>query len=285
MEIKNATGPKADEETKVFTAFIRTQSWEVRSEVWEYHGDKPIDFVSLESGSCIGVELCEWMDREQAQWVAERERFRAQIQSEIKTRGLHRFEYFGPRSCCTVQAFVTNLPGRGEKAKVIDDLIEFMVEFELARSFEIYQSSTGIAEVRGSLVPVSLAPFFAQILFYSFPTGTGLSVPLTKATVFEGAPPAESDSAIRSLRQALTAKTIEKAEIYEAEKAATRFVRSLASSSLQLSRCLQCTIHRAGDGGRLRKAPAREPRQDSGDSKHSTQRDRQRSFRPSVLDD
>jgi len=117
-----------------------------------------------------------------------------------------------------VQAFVTNLPGRGEKAKVIDDLIEFMVEFELARSFEIYQSSTGIAEVRGSLVPVSLAPFFAQILFYSFPTGTGLSVPLTKATVFEGAPPAESDSAIRSLRQALTAKTIEKAEIYEAEK-------------------------------------------------------------------
>jgi len=218
VEIKNATGPKAEVETKVFAAFIRTRSWEVRSMVWCYRGEKPIDFVSLETDSVVGVELCEWMDREQAQWVAERERFRAQIELEIKTRGLYQFEYFGPRSRCTVQAWVIKLPGRGEKAKVIDDLLGFMVEFERARSSEIYQSSTPIAGVRGSLVPASLAPFFAQILFYGWPIGAGLGVPLTKATVFEGAPPAEPDSAIRSLRQALTAKTVEKAEIYEAEK-------------------------------------------------------------------
>jgi hypothetical protein len=157
------------------------------------------------------------MDREQAQWVAERDRFRAEIESEIEKRGLYQFEHFGPRSRCTVQALVTKLPGRGKKAKVIDDLLSFMVDFERTRSSEIYKGM-GIAEASGPALPASLARFFATLLFYGWPIGAGLGMPLTKALVFEGSLPVETDSAIRSLRQALIAKIVEKAEIYEAEK-------------------------------------------------------------------
>jgi hypothetical protein len=217
VQIKNATGPKAEEEIKDFTAFIRTRSWEVRSKDWDYRFDKPIDFVSLELGRCVGVELCQWLDRKQAQWVKERDRFRGQIELEIKRRGLYQFEHGGPRSRCAVQAWVTKLPSRAEKRKVIDELLGFMVEFEQTRRSEIYQG-TGIADVPSQLLPVDLAPFFARMIFFAFPTGASLGVVLTKASVFKGAPPAETDSAIRSLRQALTAKTVEKAEIYEAEK-------------------------------------------------------------------
>jgi hypothetical protein len=185
--------------------------------VWCYRGEKPIDFVSLETDGVVGVELCEWMDREQAQWVTERDHFRTQIQSEIAKRGLYQFEYFGPRSCCTVQAWVIKLPGRGEKAKVIDDLLGFMVEFERTKSSQIYRGM-GIAEATSRALPAHLAPFFARILFYGFPTGTGLGVPLTKASAFEGARPEAMDSAVRSLGTALTAKIVQKAESYETEK-------------------------------------------------------------------
>ncbi len=217
MQIKNATGSKAEGEAKVFTAFVRTRSWEIRSRVWDYRSDKPIDFVSLEPGSSVGVELCEWLDRKQAQWVTERDRFRDQIELEIERRGLYQFDHGGPKSCCAVQIWVAKLPSRAEKAKVIDELLGFMVEVERTRRSEIYQG-TGIADVPNQLLPVGLAPFFARMIFFGFPIGTSLGIPLTKASVFEGAPPPETDSAIRSLRQALRAKTVEKAEIYEAEK-------------------------------------------------------------------
>lgn len=217
MQIRNATGPKAEEETRVFTAFIRTRSWEARSDVWEYRSNKPIDFVSLERANSVGVELCEWMGREQAEWVAERNRFRAQIESEIAKRGLYQFEYFGPRSRCTVHAWVIKLPGRAEKAKVIDELIDFIVEFERTKRSEIYRGM-GIAEAIGPALPANLAPFFAQIFFYGGPTGDGLGVPLTKARAFGDTPLAETESAARSLRQALTGKIVAKAEIYEAAK-------------------------------------------------------------------
>jgi hypothetical protein len=87
MTIRNATGPRADYESKVFTAFLETQSWEMRSADWDHRGNAPIDFIWCEAG--IGVELGEWLDREQAQWVAERDRFRNEIESEIEKRGLY----------------------------------------------------------------------------------------------------------------------------------------------------------------------------------------------------
>ena len=48
--------------------------------------------------------------------------------------------------------------------QVIADLLDFMVEFERTRSFDIYRG-TCIAEAKGPILPESLAvPLFAQLL-------------------------------------------------------------------------------------------------------------------------
>jgi hypothetical protein len=188
---------------------------EVRAKDWDYRRDKPIDFVSLEQDNGVGVELCEWMDREEAQSVAERDRFCAEIQLEIDRRG--------PRSHCIVQVCLTKLPGRTQKAKVLEKVVEFIVEFVRTKKAEI--DRTGIAEASGPALPASLAPFFTRIVFTNYPTRGWVS--LTKPWTF-GIAPVELDSAARSLRQALTGKTVAKTRIYEAEK------RQLALSELWL---------------------------------------------------
>jgi hypothetical protein len=87
MPILAATGPKAEQESRVFNSFLETQSWEMRSGDWDYRsGNEPIDFIWWGVG--IGVELGEWLDRNQAQWVAERDRLRDEIESDIAERGL-----------------------------------------------------------------------------------------------------------------------------------------------------------------------------------------------------
>ena len=92
-----------------------------------------------------------------------------------------------------------------------------MVEFERTKGAEIYRGMA-IAEASGSTMPAKLAPVFARIIFYGWPTGAGLGVSLTNAWNFEDAPSSGKDSATRALRQALTDKIVAKAKIYEAEK-------------------------------------------------------------------
>jgi len=215
MPILNATGPKADRESRVLTAFLQTRSREVRAGKWEYSGgNAPIDFIWRDRG--IGVELCEWLDPEQAQWVAERDRFREEIESEIERRKLVQFLPGGRSSRCTVEVLVSKLPGRSDKQKVIDELIQFMVEFEGSHKDEIYRGSV-IAHVSQGLLPSSLSAFLAGLIFYGFP-GQNLGVPVRKAYVFDGGQAVESDSAARSLEQAVRAKIVTKAGTYEAEK-------------------------------------------------------------------
>jgi len=189
---------------------------EVRAKDWDYRRDKPIDFVSLERDNGVGVELCEWMDREQAQSVAEKDRFCGEIQLEIDRRG--------PRSHCIVQVCLTKLLGRTQKAKVLENVVEFIIEFERTKRSEI-DRGIGIAEASGPDLPASLAPFFTRIVFTNYPTRGWVS--LTKPWTF-GSAPLEMDSAARSLRQALMGKTVAKARIYEAAK------RQLALSELWL---------------------------------------------------
>jgi hypothetical protein len=169
MPLRNTVGPKADQESKVFTAFLETQSWEIRSGYWDYrNGNSPIDFIWPEGG--IGVELGEWLDGEQAQWVAERDRLREQIDSEIKKCGLVQFQVGGRDPRCTVEVFVNQLPGRIEKQQVIDQLIHFMVEFEKNHKSEIYRPY-GFISVPSSRLPQSLSAYFASLSFFGLPYG------------------------------------------------------------------------------------------------------------------
>src|SRR6266852_2911592 len=213
MPIRNNIGPKAEQELKVFNAFLQTGSWEMRSANWDYrNGKSPIDFIWCEGG--IGVELGEWLDREQAQWVAERDRLRDQIESEIEKRGLVQFQAGGRDPRCTVEVYVDQLPSRTEKQQVIDELIHFMVEFERNHKSEIYRPY-GIISVSGSELPESLSAHFTRLSFFGFPA-QNLGVPLTKA--FDAGQQVRSDSALRSLAETLEAKIITKAGTYRAEK-------------------------------------------------------------------
>ncbi len=213
MPIRNNIGPKAEQELKVSNAFLQTGSWEMRSANWDYrNGKSPIDFIWCEGG--IGVELGEWLDREQAQWVAERDRLRDQIESEIEKRGLVQFQAGGRDPRCTVQVYVDQLPSRTEKQQVVDELIHFMVEFERNHKSEIYRPH-GIISVSGSRLPQCLSAHFTHLSFFGFPA-QNLGVPLTKA--FDAGQPVRSDSALRSLAETLEAKIITKAGTYRAEK-------------------------------------------------------------------
>ena len=215
MPILDATGPKAEGESRVLKAFLQTQSSDARAGKWVYRGaNAPIDFIWPEGG--IGIELCEWLDSQQAQWVAERDRFREEIESEIEKRKLVQFSPGGRNSRCTVEVLVTKVPGQSDKKKATDELIQFMVEFERNHKKEIYRGNM-IAETSKGLLPSSLSIFVARMIFYGF-LGQNLGVVVKSASVFDGGHPAESNSAIRSLEQALKAKTVIKAESYVAEK-------------------------------------------------------------------
>jgi hypothetical protein len=89
----------------------------MRSPDWDYRGNSPIDFIWREGG--IGVELGEWLDRERAQCVAERDRFRCEIESEIERRGLVQFQTGGRDPRCTVQVHVARLPSGAKKQLVL----------------------------------------------------------------------------------------------------------------------------------------------------------------------
>jgi len=212
MPIRNAVGPKAAYESKVFTSFLDAQGWEMRSGDWDYQNG-PIDFIWCERG--IGVELGEWLDQEQAQWVAERDRFRGEIEAEIEKRGRAQFQNGGRTPRCTVQMYVKQLPSSTTKQKVIDDLIAFMVKFESKRKLEIYQPH-GFISASGSQLPPNLSVYFASLSFFGFIYGGNLGVTLTKA--FDIEHPGRSDSAQQSLTEVLRAKTVNKAETYRAEK-------------------------------------------------------------------
>jgi hypothetical protein len=212
MPIRNAAGPRADYESKVLTAFLDTQSWEMRSADWDYRGNSPIDFIWCDEG--IGVELGEWLDRLQAQWVAERDRFRNEIESEIVKRDLVQFQTGGRDPRCTVHGYVEQLPGGAKKQQVIDELIQFMVEFEKNHKTEICRPY-GCVSVSGSQLPQSLSAYFTRLSFFGF-LAQNLGVPLTKA--FDIGQPARSDSALQSLTETLKAKIITKAETYRTEK-------------------------------------------------------------------
>lgn len=215
MPTLSATGQKAERESQVLKAFLQTQSWETRGGKWECRGaNAPIDFIWREGG--IGIELCEWLDSQQAQWVAERGRFREEIELEIRERNLVQFSPGGSSPRCTVEVVVTKVPSQSDKPKAIDELIQFMVEFERSHKEEIYGGRM-IAEPSKDLWPSSLSSFVGHLIFYGFP-GQNLGVPVRRASVFDGGQAAESNSAIRSLRQALRAKIVTKAEIYEVEK-------------------------------------------------------------------
>ena len=213
MPIRNATGPKAEKELKVFDAFLETQSWEMRSGDWDYrNGNAPIDFIWCDGG--IGVELGEWLDRDQAQWVAERDRLRDQIDLEIERRGLVLFQSGGRDPRCTVEVSVAQLPTRAEKQQVIDKLIQFMVEFEGIHKLEIYRPY-GTISVSGSQLPRSLSAYFASLCFFGFPA-QNLGVLVRKAFDMRSSP--QADSALRSLAETLKAKIITNAGTYRTEK-------------------------------------------------------------------
>jgi hypothetical protein len=225
MNIENAKGPKAEQESKVFASFLQTQDWALRSDTWYYRDGLPIDFVARDGA--IGVELSEWLDPNAAKWVNERDRLRDQIESEIASRNLVQFQPGGRTWRCTVQVHVADLPTRGErKNSVIDELITFMVEFERTNKPAIYQGQA-IATVFASHLPRALSPFFAEIIFYGFPP-PNLGVTLTKALTVDGVHGGETDSALRSLRQTFEAKIISKSEMYAEEK------RSLGLAELWL---------------------------------------------------
>jgi hypothetical protein len=213
MPIRVARGPKAEIDSKVFTAFLGTQAWKMGYANWDCRVGLPIDFVWREGG--IGVELGEWLDPEQGLWVAERDRLRGQIESEIGKRRLVRFQAGGRDPRCTVEGYVERLPSRIDKKRVVDELIRFMVDFERDHTSEIYQPHGYISAPRSQL-PESLSTYFARLSFIRFVHEGNLGVPLTKP--FDIGQPVQSDSALRSLRETTSKKVVEKAETYRTEK-------------------------------------------------------------------
>jgi hypothetical protein len=180
---------------------------------WDYRDGLPVDFVWHEGG--IGVEFGEWLDHEQTRWVAERDRLREQIELEVERRGLRQFQGEGQDPRCTVQVDVDRLPGRADKAQIIDELIRFMVEFETNHNLEIYQPNGHLCVSRSQL-PQGLSLYFTRLSFFGFLYGGNLGVPVMKAFVI--GQPLQADSALRSLRETLSTKIVEKGDTYRVEK-------------------------------------------------------------------
>ena len=163
----------------------------------------PIDFICPELR--IGIELVEWIDPAWAQWVNERERFRDQIDQEIDRRGLARFRMGRNESKCTVQVWVTDLPSRGEKERVIHDLVDFVVEFEAHHRGQIVRSR--LLEIPNADLPQSLKPHFEGITTFEFPM-CDPGVIVTRAGRLD------SRTALEALKARLVAKIVNKAEGY-----------------------------------------------------------------------
>jgi hypothetical protein len=207
---------KEQNQQRTFNAFLLTLPYESRSsEGWISRGlGPPIDFIHKEER--IGVELTEWRGMEQSQWVEERDRFRAELQTAIKERLLSHFNQGGAGYTVEIQ-LEDGPPRRATKPEVIADFLSFLDDF--VRTKRSRFSPRGIAYMSAGELPVLLQPVVYSITVWVLAASNiGIFV-RAKQDVFDPAAlPETSNVAINSFRQRLVEKAVKGADKYIREK-------------------------------------------------------------------
>ncbi|MGO9453542.1 MAG: hypothetical protein ACLQDV_21215 [Candidatus Binataceae bacterium] len=204
----------AERQQRIFDDFLTTQPSEIRFALWTNRGlGPPIDFVSPTLR--IGVELTEWLGQDQSQWVQERDRFRKELIDAIESRNLVNF-LPGGVGCTAVINLIAEPPATHDKAAVINDLLDFLVDFEQDHRSQF--QTDGIIEVPQTQLPVKLRVRFNAITIIHFPSNNPAVVVQRRKLGFDYAVRQPGDVAIRAFRKILTRKIVEGAEKYLSEK-------------------------------------------------------------------
>lgn len=200
---------KEDLERGVFERFIATQVGFAGS-CWNYASDddRP-DFVWPQG--CIGIELGEWLHKEQTSKSVQTARYEDEINRAAQQRGLTLFlKSFGLSDVdrYTVLLIPTELPLRKERPAAINALLSFLES--VPRPSSEFESRHGKRFGRDDL-PKELQPFFSFVSIHIAPHGS-LGIQINRAASFD---PEDSYVALQKL---LDDKLVQKRSLYEEAK-------------------------------------------------------------------